>query len=118
MAENFNGESQFFFFGEKPNNYIITYGDDVISVFNAMNHNHGDKFICLGGDRIYKVASKIDENGNTLKKGVYKYSLYYHKKYGKIDKRIKSVTFDVVGYKRKTTHLPAGVIINNVKFIF
>lgn len=118
MANNYNGSEQYFFFGEKPLDYRLTYGDDVISVFDAMNYHHGDRVISFGGEKFYKLSSKIDENGNTLKKGVYRDTLYHHRAYGKIDKVVTGVSFDIVGFKRKTTHLPAGVLVSNVNFVW
>jgi hypothetical protein len=42
--------------------------------------------------------------------------LTFRKKYARSTKTVTNVTFDICGYKRKTTHLPAGVLVYNVHF--
>lgn len=42
--------------------------------------------------------------------------LTFSKKYARSTKTVTNVTFDICGYKRKTTHLPAGVLVYNVHF--
>lgn len=84
-----------------------------VEVFYAMNRL---KFTKPSG--IYVKESKFDDNGNILPKGVYNRKLMYHKKWARKDKEVSDVTYDIVGYKRKTTHLPCAVLIANVNFNF
>lgn len=68
------------------------------------------------GNYYYVQASKQDENGKTLPRKVFRYTLMYHKKWARKDIPVKSVSFDVVGLKRKSTQLDSAVLISNIKF--
>lgn len=69
------------------------------------------------GNYYYVSYSKVDELGNVLPKKVWRYTLMYHKKWARKDIPVKDVSFDVVGLKRKSTKLPSGVLISNIKYI-
>lgn len=64
----------------------------------------------------YITYSKFDEHGNILPKKQYRNILMFHKKYSRRDIEIKNVDFKVVGLKRKTTHRPAGLLIEDIIF--
>ncbi len=66
---------------------------------------------------LYPIWSKTDKDGNVLPKGVYYRTLWYHRKWARKDKEVTKVTFDIIGLKRASTHLPAGVIISGIKYI-
>ena len=68
-------------------------------------------------DCYYVRAFKTDEQGNILPKKVFRYVLMFHKKWARNDIPVKDVTFDVVGLKRKSTKLPAGVLIVNINYV-
>lgn len=84
-----------------------------VEVFDAMSRW---KFTKPSG--FYVKESKWDNNGHILPKGVYNRKLMYHKKWARRDIEVEGVTYDIVGYKRKTTNLPCAVLIANVKFNF
>ena len=67
-------------------------------------------------DTVYDVFFHLYRGKNKYGYYVKNGKLYYHKKYARLDTEIKNVTYEIIGIKRKTTHLPAGVIINNIKF--
>lgn len=69
------------------------------------------------GNYYYVSHSKVDEQGNILPKKVYRHTLMFHKKWARKDIPVKDVTFDVIGLKRKSTKLPAGVLITNVNYV-
>ena len=69
------------------------------------------------GDYYYVAHSKVDEQGNVLPKKVWRHTLMFHKKWARKDIPVKDVTFDVIGLKRKSTKLPAGVLIVNVNYL-
>lgn len=66
----------------------------------------------------YWVAKKIErrDNGDLKKRRECENMLMYRKKYARKPIEVKAVTFDIVGLKRESTNLPAGVLIANVKF--
>lgn len=57
------------------------------------------------------------QNGTMNPKQLWTKKLMFHKAYSRRDIEITNVTFDIVGVKRQTTHLPAGVLISNIQFI-
>lgn len=63
-----------------------------------------------------KEIPTYSEDGNLKKRKYWKQVLMFHKAWARIDIEVKSVTYDIVGLKRETTNLPAGVIIANIKF--
>ena len=69
------------------------------------------------GNYYYISYSKVDEHGNVLPKKVWRQTLMFHKKWARKDIPVKDVMFDVVGLKRKSTKLPAGVLIVNVNYV-
>ena len=83
------------------------------SVYESMRSTYGTRRRC---DCYYVLASKEDENGKTLPRKVFRYILMYHKKWARKDIPVKSVSFDVVGLKRKSTKLDSAVLISNIKF--
>ncbi len=42
--------------------------------------------------------------------------LMYHAKWARNELVITKVSFEIVGLKRKTKHVPAGVLITNIKY--
>ena len=62
------------------------------------------------------MAKLIQDNGDRRKKDEWEKKLMFHKKWSRKDVEIKNVELDIVGIKRVTTHIPAGVLINNIKF--
>lgn len=84
-----------------------------IEVFNALS-----KFGFFKHSGFYISSFKDDDNGTILPRKIYNQKLMYHKKWARKDIEVKEVTYDIVGYKRKTTHLPCAVIIANVNFNF
>lgn len=64
-----------------------------------------------------KEVPTYKENGNLEERKYWKQVLMFHKAWSRNDVEVKKVTYDIVGLKRKTTHLPAGVMIANIKFI-
>lgn len=81
------------------------------NVFDSM-HWHPKR-----GDRYYVSYSKVDEQGNVLPRKEWRQTLMFHKKWARKDIPVKDVTFDVIGLKRKSTKLPAGVLITNVDYV-
>ena len=83
-----------------------------VSVFEALNQRQ------LGASRYYvKNIPAYDEKGNLMKKREWGKKLMHHKAWARKDVEVKEVTFDIIGIKRETSHLPAGVLIANVEFI-
>lgn len=110
MAESLDTQEINYYFGEKKSGTTIFAGENnIVSIFQRLT-----KF--RNTDNYYIRSSKYDEFGNILPKGVYDERLYYHKKYARNDKQVIGVSYDIIGIKRKTTHLPAGVIISNINF--
>ena len=84
-------------FDEKVS-FTTIYRNDPVSVFESM--------IGMRRNGAYYVVTK-----NKIR------TLMYHKKYARVDVPVKSVEFNVVGLKRHSTHLSAGVLVSNIKFI-
>lgn len=114
------------FFGcDKPVTYYVLYNNvtnegvqadaSPVSVFRAVCRGHRRRY--TEGGYLYEAASKTGDDGKILPKGKYRYAIMYHRKWGKRDVPVTDVTFDVVGLKRKSTKLPSGVLIANVKFV-
>lgn len=76
--------------------FSVIYEDDPLSVFRSLRIRR----LKLEKGFIYETGGK----------------LLYHVPYSRQDTKVKAVSFDIIGVKRQTTHLPAGVMINNVKF--
>jgi hypothetical protein len=107
---------------EIKENWLIIYDDDKpitpadIFTDNRFSHALLAKDGCYGG-RYYTRQLKTDKEGKILPRKVYRTEVYYHRKWARKDELVTDVTFDVIGLKRKTTHLPCGVLINNIQFI-
>lgn len=69
------------------------------------------------GGFYYLVFEKVKDNGKMVKDKDMLGKIFYHKKNAKKDKLVIGVKYNIVGYKRKTTHLPEGLLINNIEFI-
>lgn len=82
-------------------------------VFEAMRFNR------RGSDYYYiRQIPTFREDGKGLKKAKHwKKVLFFHKKWARTDIPVKDVEFDIVGLKRESAKLPAGVLIDNIKFI-
>lgn len=85
---------------------------DPVTVFNA----HPSYYHSHIYPRYYVSSSKVGDDGKILPEGVWERTLMMHRKYARYDVPIKHVSFEVVGFKRKSTGLPAGVLIDNVQF--
>lgn len=71
-----------------------------------------------GAQRYYIIEiPTYYENGNLKKQEYWDKKLMFHKAWAKTDIEVKKVSYDIVGLRRETTHLPAGVVIANIKFI-
>lgn len=93
------------FFNSKPEYmyYAITSQCPIHifeSVFRSQRTGSGGYYIA------YKMVNNKPEK-----------VLMFHKKYSRKDIVVTSVSFEIVGLKRKSQHLPAGVIVTNIKFI-
>jgi hypothetical protein len=101
----FNEENRAFqkiMFAEKAN---------PVTVFEAMKPKYHR------ATRFYlKVIPSYREDGSLKKQSEWDKKLFFHKAWQRKDTEVTGVTFDVVGAKRKTTHLPAGVLITNIEF--
>lgn len=84
-------------FDEKVS-FTTIYANDPISVFNSMFRGR------MNSNYYIKVIDKMP-------------TLMYHKKYSRNDIPVKNVEFKIVGLKRRSTHLDAGVLISDIKFI-
>ena len=94
--------------------YSILYDETMIpaDIFNAAHlYRRVNSY-----PRYYVRSHKTDEDGKILPKKVYRHELMIHHKYARHDVPIKHVSFEVVGFKRKSTLLPAGVLIRNLVF--
>jgi len=58
----------------------------------------------------------IRENGQYYEYRVFGQELRRRRKYSRVFMNVSGVTFDIVGLKRRSSKLPAGVLINNVTF--
>lgn len=96
----------------------VIYGDEatLVTIYYAMSR-HSRLLRDGQGGYYWLQESKIGEDGKVLPKKVYRRTVMYHKKYARKDIPVKDVEFNVVGLKRRSTHLQAGVIIADVKFI-
>lgn len=115
---------QFFAKKETVENHVVLLNDvtngvvkvdaSPVGVFRAMSRGKSRLFDSDG--YFYISASKIGEDGKVLPKGVYRYSVMYHKRYSRRDVAVRDVTFNVVGLKRKSSKLPSGILISNIYF--
>lgn len=94
--------------------FLVIGGDKYPSPTEVFNST---RWHTKRGDHYYVSYSKTDEHGNILPKKVWRHTLMFHKKWARKDVPVKDVTFDVIGLKRKSTKLPAGVLIANVNFV-
>lgn len=102
------------FYGEDKYFSKIMYAEKVtpVSVFETLNPRY------TGATRFYvQTVPTYREDGNLKKMRDWDKKLMYHKAWARTDVEVKGVNFDIVGIKRETTHLSAGVLIANVEFI-
>jgi hypothetical protein len=102
------------YFGEKKAFTKVMYHDqaDPVSVFEALNIRYS------GATRFYvKNIPTYREDGNLNKMRDWKKILMFHKAWSRNDIEVKDVNFEIVGIKRQTTNLPAGVLISNAEFV-
>lgn len=96
--------------------YYTIYGGDEspAAIFSAIQGKMGRQ----GTERYYTILVPTKRaDGTTKPKAEWEAKLMFHKKWARKDIEVKSVSFDIIGYKRKTTQLPSGVLIANIKFI-
>jgi hypothetical protein len=102
------------FYGEQLTNYTIVYVDQPTpsNIFSSLNTRYtGAKRYYIRNYPTYRV------NGELKQQKDWNGKLYFHKPWSRKDIEINEVSYNIVGIKRATTHLPAGVLINNVQFI-
>ena len=86
-------------FEESNTTFTTIYACDPVSVYSSI----------IGFQKNNKTYYLSFLNGKSV--------LMYHKKYARIDVQVSTVEFDICGLKRKSTHLPAGVLVKNIKFV-
>lgn len=95
--------------------YYTIYDNDEspASIFTSIQSKIGRQ----GAERYYTILIPTKRaDGTTKPKSEWETKLMFHKKWARKDIEVKCVSFDIIGYKRKTTQLPSGVLITNVKF--
>jgi hypothetical protein len=115
LPTHIDGELQehYVFFGENRSFSKIMYSENAnpVSVFRGLQKRY------FGATRYYvKQIPTYREDGNLKKMKDWDEVLMFHKAWSRNDIEVKGVKFDIVGIKRQTTHLPAGVLIANVVF--
>lgn len=65
-----------------------------------------------------KTIPTYNEKGNMNPKRLWDEKLFFHPKWSRNDIEVSDVDFDIVGIKRKTSKLQAGVILKNIRFIY
>lgn len=65
-----------------------------------------------------KTIPTYNEKGNMNPKRLWDEKLFFHPKWARNDIEVSDVDFDIVGIKRKTSKLPAGVILKNIRFLY
>jgi len=70
----------------------------------------------MEGRLFVDIIPTYRDNGELEKYKKWKKILYFRKKYAKIPRLVKTVKYDIVGYKRPSKELPAGVVIDNITF--
>ncbi len=100
MAQQSKNESIYTFFDESDmlRFFRVAYKDTPEALFNSL---------FFGKNTIRTSDGLLFINRNKLQ---------FRKKYARSAKVVTSVTFNICGYKRKTTHLPAGVLVYGIKF--
>ena len=116
LPSHINGvlQDHYKFYGEdkKFSNILYVKDINVATVFEALNLRYS------GAERYYvQTIPTYREDGNLEKMKNWNKKLMFHKAWSRTDDAIKKVKFDIIGIKRKTTHLPAGVLIANIRFI-
>lgn len=104
LPTHVDGELQeVYTFYEKSNNYRVIYDDSPSNIIRSIIFGR-NKYTVSNG-YIYTYGSN---------------STYFHKKYARLDIPVTGVEFKIVGLKRATSKLPAGVLIDmeSVKFIY
>ena len=100
--------------------YFTLYGEDIspVAIFNAMDKSGLQPRAGKRSAEGYYTVSRptYREDGTLKKKSEWDKVLMFHKRYSRQDIEIKRVTFDVVGLKRCTSKLSAGVLIQNICF--
>jgi len=111
-----NGELQghYQFLGNNKHFSKIMYTDQLtpVNVFESLNPRY------TSATRFYvKSVPTYRENGNLKKIRSWEKRLMFHKAWSRTDIEVKNVKLDIVGIKRETAHLPAGVLIANIEFV-
>lgn len=127
LPTHVNGELQelFTFFKRNDSMFFSVIENDVISIFNAVSRLDAvtrlpfvkRAYINSAEGFYLKTYMTYRDDGTIRPKSEWETKLYYHKAWGRTDKEVKEVTYEIIGMKRKTTNLPAAVLISNVKFI-
>ena len=115
LPTHYNGELQerHKFFGVNKYYSKIIYCDNLtpVNVFESLNIRYRT------ATRYYvKIVPTYRENGNLKKMIDWDKKLMYHKAWGRTDIEVNIVSFNIIGIKRKTSHLSAGVLISNINF--
>ena len=99
MAKKSKSEEIYTLFNEfKGSLYHIAYGDTPAELFEALANRQSSKKI--GSGTLRMIGSNV----------------HFRKKYARKDELVTHVSFAILGYKRATTHLPAGVLVYNIQF--
>ena len=101
MAQQSKNESIYTFFDESDmlRFFRVAYKDTPEALFNSL---------FFGKNTFNTRNGVLFTNASN--------QLTFRAKYARRAKLVTSVTFDICGYKRKTTHLPAGVLVCGVHF--
>lgn len=86
---------------------------DAVSLFRA---KYRKESVDIGSGYLFVHNSKMDDNGNILPHKMYNTKLMFRKKHSTRLTEVTNFSYEIVGLKRESTHLPAGVIIANVDF--
>jgi hypothetical protein len=115
LPRQLNGELQphYQMFGDETKFDIILSADIATkeTIFDVLN-----RFKSGRGGKYYKTIPTYHENGNLKPQKEWKKILMFHKKWARVDKEVTGVNYEIVGIKRQTTKLPAGVLLKNITF--
>lgn len=117
LPTHINGKLQdhYVFFEDEKKLFEIIYVDKITPAIVFENLFKGRK---NGATRYYiNIVPTYREDGSLKKKNEWNKVLMFHKAYSRTDIEVPEVKFDIVGLKRRTTQLSAGVLISNVKYI-
>lgn len=86
---------------------------DAVSLFRA---KYRKESVDVGAGYLFVRNTKTDDNGNVLPHKVYNTKLVYRQKHSTRITEVTKFTYEIVGLKRRSTNLPAGVLIANIDF--